>query len=505
MSRFSNVIKNAKVGLFFMVITFALGMISRKIFLDELGSDFVGLTTTLLGIIGFLSLAEMGLSVAVSSTLYKPLAEKDYETINTTIDFLGKAYKLIGMSMVVLGAIFALFIPYFFPEQKVSLSVIYFAYVAFILSVVLEYVFNYRQIILSADQKSYVITAWRDGLNITKVIFQIGALYVGLGEFSWLSIGILTSSISICCINRYVNKHYKWLQSTGKGFYKLYEDSSAIVTKTKQLVLHKIGDFVFRSSDSILIYKFSELSTVAMIGNATILSGAVRMLQSAATSGLTASVGNFVTNNSRECSFRLYRVVRYLYFAIAAFVFFMFSRFLNDVIFIWLGSEYILSQDLVFIISLNLYFMISRGANDTFIQSYGLFSDTKAPLIEVIINVIVSITFGLYFGPVGVLWGTAMSVFSIVIVWKSYFLCQKGFYLPWKSIAYSLMSELVAVCLVYLILFYYGFYDIDHEVKWKEGICFIVTCVFLLGVSLISHTEVRCFMVEKLKRYKLEK
>ncbi|MFA0322750.1 hypothetical protein AB4561_23250, partial [Vibrio sp. 10N.222.55.A3] len=187
MSRISNVIKNAKVGLFFMVITFALGMASRKLFLDELGPEFIGLTTTLLGIIGFLSLAEMGLSVAVSSTLYKPLAEKDYKTVNTTIDFLGKAYKLIGLSMVVLGSIVALFIPYFFPEQEIDLSVIYFAYVVFILSVVLEYVFNYRQIILSADQKSYVITCWRDGLNITKIILQIGALYVGLGEFAWLS------------------------------------------------------------------------------------------------------------------------------------------------------------------------------------------------------------------------------------------------------------------------------------------------------------------------------
>lgn len=146
-----------------MVITFALGMVSRKLFLDELGPEFIGLTTTLLGIIGFLSLAEMGLSVAVSSTLYKPLAEKDYKTVNTTIDFLGKAYKLIGLSMVVLGAIVALFIPYFFPEQEIDLSVIYFAYVVFILSVVLEYVFNYRQIILSAYLKklcNYMLERW---------------------------------------------------------------------------------------------------------------------------------------------------------------------------------------------------------------------------------------------------------------------------------------------------------------------------------------------------------
>lgn len=93
MSRIKNVIKNAKVGLFFMVITFALGMVSRKIFLDQLGPDFIGLTTTLLGIIGFLSLAEMGLSVAVSSTLYKPLAEKDYQQVCNTIDFLGKSIQ----------------------------------------------------------------------------------------------------------------------------------------------------------------------------------------------------------------------------------------------------------------------------------------------------------------------------------------------------------------------------------------------------------------------------
>ena len=77
MSRVSKSLKNAKVGVFFFTVSIFLQFFSRKIFLDELGDDFIGLESTLRSVLGFLNLAELGIGTAIGFTLYKPLFDKN--------------------------------------------------------------------------------------------------------------------------------------------------------------------------------------------------------------------------------------------------------------------------------------------------------------------------------------------------------------------------------------------------------------------------------------------
>ncbi|QWP30285.1 hypothetical protein J5W80_05480 [Akkermansia muciniphila] len=54
-----------------------ISFFSRKIFLNCLGADFVGLTGTLMSLLNFLNLAELGISTAIGYVLYKPIFEHD--------------------------------------------------------------------------------------------------------------------------------------------------------------------------------------------------------------------------------------------------------------------------------------------------------------------------------------------------------------------------------------------------------------------------------------------
>ena len=54
--------------LFYLLMT-VVTFFSRKIFLDRLGADFIGLTGTLQNILGLLNLAELGIGSAVSFVL----------------------------------------------------------------------------------------------------------------------------------------------------------------------------------------------------------------------------------------------------------------------------------------------------------------------------------------------------------------------------------------------------------------------------------------------------
>ena len=80
-SRVYYFLKNVKVSLFFTLISFFLGFFSRKILLDRLGVEFIGLAGTLQSILGFLNIAELGICTAISYALYKPLAEGNQKKV----------------------------------------------------------------------------------------------------------------------------------------------------------------------------------------------------------------------------------------------------------------------------------------------------------------------------------------------------------------------------------------------------------------------------------------
>ena len=84
-SRTARSIKNAKVALFFYCINLLLQFFSRKIFLEYLGAEVLGLNTTAQNLIEFLNLAELGIGSAVGYSLYKPLFERNYQAINEIV------------------------------------------------------------------------------------------------------------------------------------------------------------------------------------------------------------------------------------------------------------------------------------------------------------------------------------------------------------------------------------------------------------------------------------
>lgn len=128
--------------------------------MDCLGADFVGLTGTLQNLLGFLNLAELGIGSAIGYLLYKPLYEKDQTKITEIISVMGYLYRWIGFIILGGGIILSAFLPLIFPDSSTGfqLPLIYFAYYAFLTSTLIGYFINYRQNLLGADQRNYVVT-----------------------------------------------------------------------------------------------------------------------------------------------------------------------------------------------------------------------------------------------------------------------------------------------------------------------------------------------------------
>ena len=427
MSRIKNIIKNAKVNLFFYLLSIGVAFFSRKIFLDFLGPDFIGLVSLLQEILKFLNLAELGISTAIGYALYKPLFNKDFKEINSINVFFGFLYRKIGFSIIVLGIIVSLFFFLFFPNTEFSFYLIYYAFFAFLISTTFNYFFNYHITVLQADQKDYIVSKYIQGIGIFKSLFQILLVYTYKNFYLWITIELLFSLILVFVLRWQIKKVYPWLElSLPKNSNKIRKFPE-IMTKVKQIVVHKFSFFVLSGTDQILIYWFVNLRSVAYYGNYLLIVGYLSMLINQTFSGAQASVGNLIAENNKEnikkIFFELMSVRHFLGGFLLIALYYLIDPFIN----IWLGETYILERSIVFFILVNIYIGQIRKPVDDFINAYGLFSDTWAPILEASLNLGISIILGRLYGILGIMIGTTISLSVIAVLWKPFFLYKQGF------------------------------------------------------------------------------
>lgn len=212
-SRTYKTIQNARINLLFVILSFFIAFFSRKIFLNTLGVEFVGLTSTLQSVLGFLNLAELGIGTAISVTLFKPLKENNRIEINEIMTLMSYLYRKIGLFILISGFILSIFIPFIFSKFDGSLGIVYLGFYTFLCSSLLTYFINYRQILLSADQKNYIVTKYIQTSNIIKLLIQMWAAAQWKNAYIWIIIELIFS-IPYCLILNYkIERTYPWLKT----------------------------------------------------------------------------------------------------------------------------------------------------------------------------------------------------------------------------------------------------------------------------------------------------
>ena len=107
-------ILNAEVNILFYFLSLFLAFFSRKIFLECLGAEFIGLTGTLDNILGYLNLAELGIGSCISFFLFKPLQANNRQEIQEILSIFGYLYRWIGTIIWIGATIVSLFFPLLF-------------------------------------------------------------------------------------------------------------------------------------------------------------------------------------------------------------------------------------------------------------------------------------------------------------------------------------------------------------------------------------------------------
>ena len=432
-SRFKKTILNARVNLFFYFVTLILTFFSRKIFLNSLGDDFVGLVGTLQNLLGLLNLAEMGIGTAIGYVLYKPLFTQDRDKIDEIISVFGYLYRIVGLVILFVGIILGCLLPVIFSDVNVDIAVIYFAYLTFLTSSLIGYFINYRQTLLGADQKNYIITSCFQSVNICRILLQMYLSSITGNYYIWITIELVFGIIYSFVLNWRINKVYPWLDTNISLGRKLFSKYPEIIQYTKQLFVHKLGSVAYQQVSPFLVYAFASLKTVAYYGNYTLIISKLNALVNNLLGSTFASVGNLIAEGNKDKILQVYWELMAVRFCISCTFIYSLFYLLPSFISLWLGPQYIMRESILYLLLLNYFLGLNRGTNEQFIMGFGLFYDTWAPFTETIIMILLSSVGGKFFGIEGVLMGGIVSTIIIVFIWKPYFLFSKGFKSPLKE------------------------------------------------------------------------
>lgn len=502
-SRVKKTLLNARVNMIFYILTLFLSFFSRKIFLDCLGADFIGLTGTMQNLLGFLNLAELGIGTAIGFLLYKPLFNNDRDQINEIISVMGFLYRWIGIIILAGGVILSCFLPLIFPADRAGFSylIVYLVFYTFLISALIGYFINYKQNLLGADQRNYIVAGYYQGCNIIVVIIQIALAYYTRSYILWILVQFAFSIVYSIILNWKIRQTYPWLRSDVSAGRELLKKHRDVIVKTKQLFIQKISYFVQYQTVPFLTYALVNLQTVAFFGNYTIVTDKLGQFVNTFMESSGASIGNLIAEGNKSKIVNLFWELISMRYLIGGIFSFAVLTLINPFITVWLGKEYLLSNTVLYLIVINMFIGYTRGGVMQFLFGYGMFQDIWAPISEIVINLSIAIVGGSLWGLPGILLGGIVSQILIVGIWKPIFLFRKGFELPvwkyWTRIAKIMICVAIPLYLTYRYLL--PIIPLNPADGYASWCAYAIVCCMISGISIFiflyaSESGMRCFM-----------
>ncbi|OIK09360.1 hypothetical protein BIV60_24055 [Bacillus sp. MUM 116] len=424
--RINHSIKNIFISILSQIIIILLGFVSRKIFLDSLGTDYLGINGLLTNVLSIMALVEGGIGISIVYNLYKPLAENNQSKIIALVQLYKKAYGILALIILVISIALFPFMGHLMKNGSAiaNLSIIYFLFVA---KNMISYLNAHKWSLINADQRGYVLARMNLLFQITTAVARIIILLVTKNYILYLSIELLVYVLQNIINGRIVNKRYSYIKTNIK--YKIDSDvKEDLVKNVKAMFLHNIGGYLVFGTDNILISSFISVATVGLYSNYTMITQQLSALVGPILGGIGASVGNLIATESNEKNYSIFKVSYLVNFWIYSFCAIFLYNLLEPFISWWLGKQYLLNHLAFVFILINFYLDGMRAAISTFKNKAGLFvQDKYAPLIEGGINLLSSLFLLKFYGLAGIFMGTTISTIATVLWTQPFFVYKHVF------------------------------------------------------------------------------
>ncbi|GHH98657.1 lipopolysaccharide biosynthesis protein [Neobacillus kokaensis] len=498
-SRIRNTLRNLTFGVFNQITTLLLNFFNRTIFIKVLGVEYLGISGLFTDLLMMLSLADLGFGTAMVYSFYKPLSDNDHNKVGSLIRFYKKMYSYIALAVASIGLAIFPFLDYIV-KLDVPIPYLKIYYLIFLGNTVVSYLFVYKTSIINADQKNYLISKYQMWVNCGRILFQVLFLLITKNYFVYLVIQLLATFINNLIASNKADKLYPYIKESAFELSKT--ERKNIFENIKSVFIYKISGVLLNSTDNILISTMIGTVWVGLYSNYNLIIVAISNFIHILYSSATSSIGNVVITEKPKKRYEIFQSMQTISLVISSFVTVCLFVLFNDLIYVWLGTKYILDTFILVSIVLNFYLGSVLHPIWSYREATGLFVQTKyIMLIAAIENIFLSVIMGQYLGMAGILYASAISRlttyfwYETKLLFKNYFEEKvRKYYIP---LFFNMLFTIILITIIMQVSKYY-LIDCWYKLIIKATLVGIVT---LIAVVLIYRKTIGFKMlVNKIRR-----
>ena len=505
-TRAKNVYVNSAITLIGQIVQILLGFIVRRLFIRYLGNSYLGYDSVFSNILQMLNIADLGISVAVTSFMYVPLAKKEQEAINALMYLYKRVYQMIGVFVLALGVIVSVFLPVLIPDAACSAAALRFYFYISLAGTVSTYYLSYKRTLLVADQKSYIAMLVDTIVFIVISLLQIILLICAPDYALYLVSVILKNIAANIIISVHCNRRYPYLKaSVNQKLYKNYKPQ--VWAYVKDMFVAKVGAYIFHGTDNLVLSVFCGSLRAGYLSNYSMITLQVNNVITQILSSVQSVYGNYISETEDK---NLQRKMTDNYFFVNAFlgnfcmlcVMFLIQPFVQLVF----GKLYVLDETTAGLMAVNLMLTIMLQLPSQVFTIYRLYHyDRMIIAVSAVVNITISVAMVCKTGINGVLIGTFVA--SLIYLFSRYYIIAKHVYdIPYWHYIYRIGRCFLIAALSALVL-----YTMTGRMQSTTifGMGMKIVCVVILAgiVPLVffSATEEFNFVIETMLPEKLKK
>lgn len=432
------------------IVNMLTSFVGRSVFVYCLGTEYLGIGGFFGNIFSLVSLCELGFGAAISQSLYKPLADENEHEVAAIVSYYTKITRVVATVTTVVSLAAMPLLPRIIKTQ-IDMTVIYAAYLLFVLHSTVSYLLTPKCCLVVCDQRMYVVTLTRSIFGVLALALQCVMLVVTGNYIFYLACRILVLTVEDLVINNYADKRYPCL-SLKMPATKEYKHT--VFSNARALMWHKTGAVLSRSTDSILLTYFVGLSGMGKYSNYALVIGTVGAFFDAAINATAASVGNLGAGDRGRKSEVVMRKMYFLNFWLLTVGTSVIVSCLNPFIELWLGREMLFSTVEMLVIVASFYFSCIRDPVQIFVSAYGLFRQSRyIPILRAAANLVFSVAFVKRMGVAGVFLGTALSTVLVPLFCEVRVLYKYGFSLDSRDFVKEMLKYIFTSVLCAFVCF----------------------------------------------------
>ena len=479
-------ILNVAVSIVFKIILLVGAILARRFLIKYTGNEVNGLNSLYVSIIGFLSVAELGVGSAITFCMYKPIVEGDNVKVSALYHLFTKLYLVIGAVIFVCGCIVLPLLPYLASDYKAIDQNLYLTFFLVLISVIITYLFSSKTSLINAYKNNYITTT----ISSLGLILQYGLqilVLVFTRSFIWYLVCAICAAALQWGVTEFIarKKHGAII----KDKQRVDDDTKKEVVKNvKAMFMHKIGGVLVNTADSIIISIFIGVVVLGKYSNYTTIMVSMTGVLTLFFTPLTSIIGHMYVEQSRDDVNRYFNFFHTFNFVLALVFFLGYYAVIDNLVTLCFGTDLELSKSISFIITLNYFIQFMRQATMLFRDATGTFyNDRWKPLIEGLINIGLSVGFiylfeywlGEEFAVVGVIAATILTNLFICHIVEPHVLYKYG--LQKRPSKYYIRNYIyIVVFALCLIALHFCMRSYSNE--WKE---LLVNGCIAVAVALV--------------------